>query len=171
MTTMQRTGPVLACVLLAVMLGVSLRAAHDGRTAQSPVVTFRQDDPLPEPQAITRECVAHARLNLAKLYGAEGPANRLLSVTPVTAQIWKVRGELTSLKTGRVTRYPYECLNGPGGLGVKIHPRLPQQQRRGEAVTGQPPPLPVVPAPYVPLPPQDAGFVRAQDRAARGLVA
>ena len=125
MTTMQRAGLMLACGLLAVTLGAGLRAARDARTAPPPVVTLPPDDPLPEPQAITRECVAHARLNLAKLYGAEGPSNRFVSVTPVTAQTWQVRGELTGLKSGRVTRYPYECLNGPGGPGVNIHPRMP----------------------------------------------
>lgn len=123
MTTMQRTGLVLACVLLAVTIGVGLRMARDGRMALPPAVTLPPDAPLPEPKAVTRECVAHARWNLAKLYGAEGPFHRFVSVTPVTAQIWKVRGELTGLKNGRVTLYLYECLNGPGGPGVNIHRR------------------------------------------------
>lgn len=66
-------------------------------------MTLPPDDPLTEPQEITRECVAHARWNLAKVYGAEGSSNRFVSVT----------------------RSPYECLNGPGGPGVNIRPRAP----------------------------------------------
>ncbi|ALW89315.1 hypothetical protein [Deinococcus actinosclerus] len=68
MTTMQRLGVVLACVLLAVTLGAGLRAKRGARTAPPPAVTA----PLPEPKVITQRCVSSARLVLAKQYhGAE----------------------------------------------------------------------------------------------------
>jgi len=126
MTTMQRTGLVLACVLLAVLIGVGLRAAREARTALPPAVTLPPDDPLPEPQAITRECVSVARLVLAKQYhGADGQSNRLTGVEALTPGLWQVRGELTSHDGGRVTVYPYECLYSADAISANVHPRGP----------------------------------------------
>ncbi|MHA0040322.1 hypothetical protein [Deinococcus sp. PEB2-63] len=97
----QRTGLVLVCVLLAVLIGVGLRAKRDARTAPPPAVTLPPDDPLPEPQAITRECVSVARLVLAKQYhGADGQSNRLTGVKALTPGLWQVRGELTAVFRG-----------------------------------------------------------------------
>lgn len=126
MTTMRRLGVVLACILLAVTFGAGLRAKRDARTAPPPMVTLPPDDPLPEPQAITRECVSFARLVLAKQYhGAEGQSNRLTGVKPLTPGLWQVRGELKSRDGGRVTVYPYECLYSADAISANVHPRVP----------------------------------------------
>lgn len=120
--TMQRTGPMLACVLLAVLIGAGLRAKRDARTASPPAVTA----PLPEPQVITQRCVSFARLVLAKQYhGADGQSNRLTGVTALTPELWQVRGELTSHDGGRVTVYPYECLYSADAISANVHPRSP----------------------------------------------